>query len=86
MERLLIASDHLFHRFQNIRGSLYNVNLRWHLALGLYVLARLWPVSDVELGKDEAVHLYWGQHFDASYALLPFFTIKLTHGFWPHQE
>ena len=49
-------------------------------------MARLWLVSGVELGKDEAVYWYWGQHLDASYALLPFSTLKLAHALWPHQE
>ena len=52
----------------------------------MYVLARLYLASGVELGKDEAVYWYWGQHLDASYALLPFATLKLAHALWPYQE
>ncbi len=49
-------------------------------------MARLYLASGVELGKDEVVYWYWGQHLDASYALLPFATLKLAHALWPYQE
>ena len=44
-------------------------------------------IADVELGKDEAVYWYWGQHLDASYALLPLAVFKLAHcALSAHQE
>ena len=70
--------------FHNIRGGLNSVNL-WSL-LGVYTLLKLWLVAEVELGKDEAVYWYWGQHLDASYALLPLAVFKLAHALYPHQE
>ena len=74
------------HRFQNIHGSPNSVNPSWWILLAVYTLLRLWLVADVELGKDEAVYWYWGQHLDASYALLPFAILKLAHAIAPHQE
>ena len=74
------------HQAQNIHGSPNSVNLHWWILLGVYTLLRLWLVADVELGKDEAVYWYWGQHLDASYALLPFAMLKLAHALIPHQE
>lgn len=76
----------ILQRFQNIHGSLYSVNPSWWILLAIYTLLRLWLVADVELGKDEAVYWYWGQHLDASYALLPFAILKLAHALAPHQE
>lgn len=70
--------------FYNIRGGLNSVNL-WSL-LGVYTLLKLWLVAEVELGKDEAVYWYWGQHLDSSYALLPLAVFKLAHALYPHQE
>jgi hypothetical protein len=43
-------------------------------------------VAGVELGKDEAAYWYWGQHLDASYALLPFSVFKLAHFIYPGHE
>ena len=63
-----------------------SVNLLWPALLGAYTLLKLWLVADVELGKDEAVYWYWGQHLDASYALLPLAVFKLAHALYPHQE
>ena len=68
----------------NIRGGLNSVNLL--SLLGVYTLLKLWLVAGVELGKDEAVYWYWGQHLDASYALLPLAVFKLAHALYPHQE
>ncbi len=68
--------------FLNIRGGPNSVNLLCLVLLGL----KLWLVADVELGKDEAVYWYWGQHLDASYALLPLAVFKLAHALYPHQE
>ena len=72
--------------FHNIRGGPNSVNLLWPVLLGAYTLLKLWLVADVELGKDEAVYWYWGQHLDASYALLPLAVFKLAHALYPHQE
>ena len=72
--------------FHNIRGGLNSVNLLGLVLLGTYTLLKLWLVADVELGKDEAVYWYWGQHLDASYALLPLTVFKLAHSLYPHQE
>ena len=58
----------------------------WIALLALYSLVKLWFVADVELGKDEAVYWYWGQHLDASYALLPFSIFKLAHYIYPGHE
>ena len=73
-------------RFHNIRGGPNSVNLLWPALLGAYTLLKLWLVADGELGKDEAVYWYWGQHLDASYALLPLTAFKLAHALYPHQE
>ena len=73
-------------RFHNIRGGPNSVNRLWPALLGAYTLLKLWLVADVELGKDEAVYWYWGQHLDALYALLPLAVFKLTHALYPHQE
>ena len=73
-------------RFFNIRGGLNSVNLLCLVLLGAHTLLKLRLVADVELGKDEAVYWYWGQHLDASYALLPLIIFKLTHALYPHQE
>jgi hypothetical protein len=54
--------------------------------LAAYSLARLWLVWDVELGKDEAAYWYWGQHLDATYALLPFALIGAAHLLLPGHE
>lgn len=70
--------------FHNIRGGLNSVNLL--ALLGVYTVLKLWLVAAVELGKDEAVYWYWGQHLDASYALLPLAVFKLAHALYPHQE
>ena len=72
--------------FHNIRGGLNSVNLLCLVLLGAHTLLKLRLVADVELGKDEAVYWYWGQHLDASYALLPLIIFKLTHALYPHQE
>ena len=72
--------------FHNIRGGPNSVNLLCLVLLGIYTLLKLWLVADVELGKDEAVYWYWGQHLDASYALLPLAVFKLAHALYPHQE
>ena len=55
-------------------------------ALLLHALVKLWFVSGVELGKDEAAYWYWSQHLDASYALIPFATIKLLNFLFPGSE
>lgn len=55
------------------------------LLLLLYSLLKLWLVAGVELGKDEAAYWYWGQHLDATYALLPFGLLRLAHLLLPHQ-
>lgn len=68
--------------FFNIRGAPNSVNLLCLVLLGV----KLWLVADVELGKDEAVYWYWGQHLDALYALLPLAVFKLAHALYPHQE
>ena len=73
-------------RFLNIRGGPNSVNLLCLVLLGAYTLLKLRLVADVELGKDEAVYWYWGQHLDASYALLPLAVFKLAHSLYPHQE
>ena len=72
--------------FHNIRGGLNSVNLLCLVLLGAHTLLKLRLVADVELGKDEAVYWYWGQHLDASYALLPLIIFKLTHSLYPYQE
>lgn len=72
--------------FHNIRGGPNSVNLLCLVLLGAYTLLKLRLIADVELGKDEAVYWYWGQHLDASYALLPLAVFKLAHSFYPHQE
>ena len=73
-------------RFHNIRGGPNSVNLLGLVLLGAYTLLKLWLIADVELGKDEVVYWYWGQHLDALYALLPLAVFKLTHALYPHQE
>ena len=73
-------------RFLNIRGGPNSVNLLCFVLLGAYTLLKLRLIADVELGKDEAVYWYWGQHLDASYALLPLAVFKLAHSLYPHQE
>lgn len=73
-------------RFLNIRGGPNSVNLLCLVLLGVYTLLKLRLVANVELGKDEAVYWYWGQHLDASYALLPLAVCKLSHALYPHQE
>ncbi len=73
-------------RFLNIRGGPNSVNLLCLILLGAYTLLKLRLIADVELGKDEAVYWYWGQHLDASYALLPLAVFKLAHSLYPHQE
>ena len=73
-------------RFLNIRGGPNSVNLLCLVLLGAYTLLKLRLIADVELGKDEAVYWYWGQHLDASYALLPLAVFKLAHSLYPHQE
>ena len=72
--------------FQNIRGGPNSVNLLCLVLLGTYTMLKLRLVADVELGKDEAVYWYWGQHLDALYALLPLTVFKLAHALYPHQE
>ena len=51
-----------------------------------YTLAKLWFVTGVELGKDEAAYWYWSQHLDASYALVPLAVIKLLNLLLPGSE
>ncbi len=70
----------------NIRGGPNSVNLLGLVLLGAYTLLKLWLIADVELGKDEVVYWYWGQHLDASYALLPLTIFNLAHALYPHQE
>ncbi len=72
--------------FHNIRGGPNSVNRLGLILLGAYTLLKIWLIADVELGKDEAVYWYWGQHLDASYALVPFAVFKLAHALLPHQE
>jgi hypothetical protein len=55
-------------------------------ALLLYTLLKIWFVSGVELGKDEAVYWYWSQHLDAAYSLIPFAVIKLLNALLPGSE
>ncbi len=76
-------------RIENIGDGPNRVNPGTPLWLGLlalYCLAKLWFVAGVDLGKDEAAYWYWGQHLDASYALLPFAALKLAHSFHPGHE
>ena len=47
---------------------------------------KLWLVSDLELGKDEAVYWYSGQHLDAIYALQPFAVLNFAHALVPHTK
>ena len=49
------------------------------MPLAAYTLLRLWFIADVELGKDQAVDWYWGQHLDVSYTLLPLAILKEAH-------
>ncbi len=81
-----MKSNTAYNRDQNINGTPDPVNAVWVLALALYSLAKLWLVSGVELGKDEAVYWYWSQHLDASYALLPFSLMALAHELQPFCE
>ena len=79
------AYDH----FENIVDGPERVKPGPHGWLGvllLYSLTKLWFIFDVDLGKDEAVYWYWGQHLDASYALLPFALLKLAHALLPGHE
>ena len=79
----------LDRKAENIRAGLARVKpdqLWWLALLSLYALFKLWLVSGVELGKDEAAYWYWGQHLDASYALLPFGVLKLAHALLPGHE
>ena len=74
---------------ENIRGAVGRVKpvIAFSiLTLALYSSIKLWFVMGVELGKDEAVYTYWGQHLDASYALLPFAVIGIFHGLAPGIE
>jgi len=52
----------------------------------LGLLVKLWLIYGVELGKDEAAYWYWGQHLDATYALLPFGALKMAHALYPGSE
>ena len=73
----------------NIPGAVRPVNRTRALllaALLLHALVKLWFVSGVELGKDEAVYWYWSQHLDAAYALIPFAVIKLLGSLLPGSE
>ena len=77
------------HKVENINGPLNPVNptrLLWPGLLLLFGLLKLWLVTGVELGKDEAAYWHWGQHLDATYALLPFGILRLAHTIYPHQE
>lgn len=77
--------DKVHRKVENINAGLYPVNPGL-LGLGLlclYSLFKLWLVSGVELGKDEAAYWYWGQHLDATYALLPFAALRLAHALFP---
>ena len=56
------------------------------ILLGVTAGIKLWLVTGVELGKDEAAYWYWGQHLDASYALLPFTVLRLLHELHPWNE
>ncbi len=58
----------------------------WLALLGAGALLKLWMVAEVELGKDEAAYWFWGQHLDATYALLPFSIFKLAHLLHPGSE
>ncbi|MBM3277412.1 MAG: glycosyltransferase family 39 protein [Candidatus Handelsmanbacteria bacterium] len=58
----------------------------WLALLGVGTLFKLWLVAGVELGKDEAAYWFWGQHLDATYALLPFSVFKLAHFLYPGSE
>lgn len=81
-----MKSNTASNRDQNIMGTPDRVNAAWGLTLVVYSLAKLWLVADVELGKDEAVYWYWGQHLDASYALLPFSLMASAHALAPYSE
>ena len=77
------------HKVENINGPLNPVNptrLLWPGLLLLCSLLKLWLVAGVELGKDEAAYWHWGQHLDATYALLPFGILRLAHALLPYQE
>jgi 4-amino-4-deoxy-L-arabinose transferase-like glycosyltransferase len=78
-----------YDRIENIGDGPNRVNPTpplWLGLLALYCLVKLWFVAGVDLGKDEAVYWYWGQHLDASYALLPFAALKLAHFLHPGHE
>ena len=77
--------DEMHRKVENINVGLYPVNPGL-LGLGLlcfYSLFKLWLLNGVELGKDEAAYWYWGQHLDATYALLPFAALRLAHTLFP---
>lgn len=77
------------YKIENINGPLNPVNptgLLWPSLLLLFSLLKLWLVTGVELGKDEAAYWHWGQHLDATYALLPFGILRLAHALLPYQE
>ncbi len=58
----------------------------WSGLLVAISLIKLWSVTGVELGKDEAAYWYWSQHLDATYALVPFALIGLGHALYPGSE
>lgn len=60
--------------------------MSWLALLGAGALLKLWLVAGVELGKDEAAYWFWGQHLDATYALLPFSVFRLAHFLYPGSE
>ena len=60
--------------------------LGWIALLILCGGLKLFLSAGVELGKDEAAYVYWGQHLDASYALFPFALFGLFHWFAPGAE
>ena len=73
----------------NITGRLSIVNfpvLGASLALAAASAVKLWLLSGVDLGKDEAAYWYWAQHFTAAYAAVPLAAIRLASDFAPAGE
>lgn len=56
------------------------------LLLALCAGSKLLLSGGVELGKDEAAYVYWSQHLDATYALLPFALFGFFHWLAPGSE
>ena len=68
------------------RETVKHLRLLAVLLLALCAGSKLLLSGGVELGKDEAAYVYWSQHLDATYALLPFALFGFFHWLAPGSE